>query len=185
MRIIAGEYKKRKLVSIKKSVALRATSDKVKEALFDIIGEKVKDSKFLDLFSGSGNIGVEAISRGARFVCFVEQNKTNLKILKENIKNLSIENSRYEIVFSDVFRFLNNYNKNLFFDVIFMDPPYNKRLVEKTIFSLKNFKGIHDETLIIAETSINESFEDNEIFELTKKKKYGDTNICFFGIKQK
>ncbi len=180
MRVVAGKYKKQRLSSLKKSVALRATSDKVKGAVFNIIGSEIEGSRVLELFAGSGSVGIEAISRGADLVYFVENNRNNLQILKENINKLKIEEKFYKIIFTNTYKFLVNFSEDIFFDILFLDPPYNKKHIQKTFTLLNEFKYMSDNALIIAETSVEEKTDSLSGFELVKRKRYGDTFLHFF-----
>ncbi len=180
MRVISGKFKKHKLATLKTASSLRATSDKVKAAIFNIIGGSIEDANFLDLFAGSGAVGIEALSRGAKKVYFIEKSRANIKIIKENIKTLNIDKTCYKLFFSDAFKFLKHFEDNLKFDIIFLDPPYNSELVEKSMVLLSSFKGINENTLIVAETSVSVNLNVPENFKTIKERKYGDTILLFF-----
>uniref|UniRef100_A0A7C4UBY9 16S rRNA (Guanine(966)-N(2))-methyltransferase RsmD n=1 Tax=candidate division WOR-3 bacterium TaxID=2052148 RepID=A0A7C4UBY9_UNCW3 len=164
MRIISGILGGRK---IKYPPNIRPTSEKVREAIFSMMD--VKDKLFLDLFAGSGAVGIEAYSRGAKEVWFVEKNERIHLILKENIKSLGVNG---KAIRGNVFNVIKNLKKD--FDIIFLDPPYDENLVQKTLLSLKG--RINSDTIIIIESSKRELFEINN-FEKIKEKKYGETII--------
>jgi len=123
MRIIAGKYKGRRLKAFK-GTRIRPTSDRVREALFSILGDKVRGSRVLDLFAGSGGLGLESLSRGADKVVFVEKASSAREIIRDNITALSAESS-CEVIPGDYRNALRSLgNKNVSFDIIFVDPPY-------------------------------------------------------------
>lgn len=179
MRIIAGKGKGTKLYT-KEGNSTRPTSDRAKEALFSIIAEKVVDSQVLDLFGGSGALGLESLSRGAVFATFCDNDKEAINIIKKNIEKtknkIGINTDIYHIRAED---FLNKINKR--FDIIFLDPPYGyniynilKIIHEKQIL---NINGI-----IVYETEVNiDEFED---FVIVDKRKYGRPNIIFLKDKR-
>lgn len=122
MKILRG-FLEGKVIKILKGKKYRPTMEQGRISLFNSLGEKISDSYFLDLFAGSGIVGLEALSLGARKVVFVENYLPAVKILKANVKNLGVE-ERVEIFLSDVFSFLNKPPKEKF-DIIFIDPPYS------------------------------------------------------------
>ncbi len=121
MRVIAGTMRGRKLCSPGRGLTLRATSDKVKEALFNIIAPQIEGAEFLDLYAGSGAVGIEAVSRGAKRVVFVEQDRKNVALLKKNLSLCSDEDdiTLFEGAAADFLR-----NNRGPFDIVFIDPPY-------------------------------------------------------------
>jgi 16S rRNA (guanine966-N2)-methyltransferase len=179
MRVIGGAFKSRKLISIKNSQNLRPTLDRIKESIFDIIGFSIKGSNFIDLFSGTGSIGIEAISRGAANVFFVEKSRKNFQIIKNNLDNLQINKDLYKLFNKDVLKFLAEYKEPVIFDFVFADPPYDKGFFPKTLNFLDRFPGINENTIIIFETSNKDRLINNCSFNLIKVKKYGDTVIHF------
>ncbi|MBQ0017397.1 MAG: 16S rRNA (guanine(966)-N(2))-methyltransferase RsmD [Clostridiales bacterium] len=162
MRVIAGKFKGKKLSEFELETT-RPTSDLVKGACFNILGEKVNGSVFLDLFSGTGAIGIEALSRDAKICYFVENNKDAVKLIEKNIKSCNIEN--YKLIKTDCFEALKNLQReNIKFDIIFLDPPYKTDLAEKCIrliqkYDLLNKNGIimweHDKTKLDIVKSFN------------------------------
>ncbi|MEN3046268.1 MAG: 16S rRNA (guanine(966)-N(2))-methyltransferase RsmD [Candidatus Hydrothermales bacterium] len=173
VRIIGG-FLKGKRIYVPSSI--RATQEKFKKALFDILGDSVKEALFLDLFAGSGNVGIEAVSRGAKLVFFVEKSPTCIKAIVKNVKELNIED-KVRIIKSDVLTFLRK-NKEIF-DIIFADPPYNfkirRDLIENILKILNTKKGI-----LIFEVSKRSKL--NNIREMIKREEtYGESKILFFG----
>ncbi len=177
MRIIAGRFKKKNLVSIKSAENLRATSDFVRESIFDVLGDVVKNKNFLELFAGSGAVSFEALSRGAKKIFLVEKSIKNVNIIRRNISELKLNKDEYKIYCKDSFKFLKQ--NEIFFHIIFADPPYNKGLAQKTILELENFKFLEKENLIIIEYSKSEKLNIPKCFEIFKEKLYSDTKVIF------
>ena len=177
MRVVSGELKGYNL-KFPREPLVRPTAEKVKEAIFDVIQFNVKGKKFLDLFAGSGQIGIEALSRGAKTVSFVDNYKDSIFTIKSNISRLN-ENflDKVNILKEDVFDFL-NFNTG-YFDIIFLDPPYGKDIIPKILGKLSrilNYDGI-----IICEHSKNESLpETPDDLTLFKNKIYGQTAVSFY-----
>jgi len=170
MRVISGKYKGRKLEGFNID-GTRPTMDRVKESLFGIIQNKIQDSICLDLFAGSGNLGIEALSNGAKQCYFVDNNKEVIKILKRNLKD--IPNS---ILINDDYRSALK-NNNIKFDIIFLDPPYKFNLINKAIEDIINYDLLNDDGIIVCE------YETEEIkcnLELIKEKKYGSKYIKIY-----
>jgi 16S rRNA (guanine966-N2)-methyltransferase len=132
LQIIAGKYKGRKLLA-PRGRTTHPMGSRVRSALFNIIGEEIENASVLDAFAGSGAIGLEALSRGALSVVFVEKDRTTSEFLKENIKKLQIDDS-VKAVRANVSTWLEK-NQDDFFDIIFADPPYNN-LQLSTIYKL-------------------------------------------------
>lgn len=123
MRVIAGKYRSRRLKGPGK-VQLRPTSDRLRETLFNILGPSVEDSLFVDLFAGTGAIGIEAISRGARETIFIESQAASARLVRENLESLGIRGG-VDVIEADVVKGLKNLAaRHLVADFIFLDPPY-------------------------------------------------------------
>lgn len=177
MRVVGGISKGRKLKALK-GLNIRPTSDKVKESIFNILGDKIVDAVFLDLCAGTGGIGIEALSRGAKETVFVENNQKAVKLIKENLLLCNLENDS-NVICDDAVGFLDDSDKS--FDIIFFDPPYKSDLFEKAmaVFDRKemlNNNGI----LIIEHNSKTVLQEDIKSLILLKKYKYGDTTLSFY-----
>lgn len=157
MRIIAGTARSLPLKTID-GMDTRPTTDRIKETLFNMLQNDVPGSCFLDLFAGSGQIGLEAVSRGAKFAVFVENNKKAAACIEENIRFTKFtEETR--LIQSDVLTALRSMEGKYQFDVVFMDPPYNQ-LHEKAVLEyLRNSSLIHEDTLIVAEVSLETAFD--------------------------
>ena len=152
MRVIAGTYRSRQLKSLK-GLALRPTSDMLRETLFNILGPRVEGSRFLDLFAGAGAVGIEAISRGASFVVFVENHAPAIRLIHENLSLLGIE-SGARVISSNAVAALAKLERNsaVAFDFIFLDPPYaNEKEYKETLLALEKSRLAEDSAVVIAE----------------------------------
>lgn len=180
MRIIAGDFRGRALASVGKGDAgahLRPTTDRVRESLFNVLaggayGDPITDARVLDLFAGTGALGLEALSRGAAHVTFVDDGRKALGLVKENIA-LCRSEDKTRIFRSDVRRL--GPNKDAPFNLIFLDPPYGKALGEKAIQAAKDGGWIAKNALIIWEDSAQIEVPDE--LDLLDTRKYGDTKI--------
>lgn len=138
MRVIGGEYRHRKLVYPESNKDIRPTKDRIREAFFSIVGN-IEGKTFLDLYAGSGSMGIEAISRGASQSTFVDASKEALRFVKENISNLKLESKSkiYNLKDYDALEMFKNNGQS--FDVIYIDPPYEKGQYEEVLsFIFKN-----------------------------------------------
>lgn len=177
MRVISGEKKGRKLKSANIE-GLRPTSDRVKESVFNMISPYLSENLIVaDLFAGTGNVGIEFLSRGVKEVTFVEKDSRCINLIKENLSNLGLlEKSR--IIKSDVIKFLKS-KKSVVFDIIFLDPPYKSCYAKECISEILKNKKIKENGLIIVESNLEFRFEDENLVVL-KEKEYGDTKITIF-----
>ncbi len=165
MRVISGKYKGKKL---KYSIeGTRPTMDRIKESMFALIQNYVKDSIVLDLFSGSGSLGIEALSNGSCKCYFIDNSKKAIKIINENLKN--IDNSI--VINDDYIRFIKNTNEK--FDIIFLDPPYHENIIEKAINNIIKYNILNEDGIIVCETE--QDFKYN--LKLIKEKNYGNKKI--------
>ncbi len=180
MRIIAG-LSKGFLLKAPKGLDVRPTADRVKETIFNILRDRVENSTILDLFAGTGNLGLEALSRGAAAVTFFDNSRRSLAIVKENVAHTHWENF-CELHKTDALlglAFLKKNHRN--FDLIFCDPPYNRNLVGKVLTSLDEPAGIlASEGIVIIEHSRHESWPDSlEYLKVWRTEKFGETLISF------
>ena len=164
MRIIGGEAKGRRIVIPR---GIRPTQDKIRATVFDVLGEEVQGTKFLDLFAGSGSVGIEALSRGAKESVFVERSKRVREVLKESIR-LSGYTDRAKIILKDALKFLETIKLSDHRTIIFADPPYNKGWVEKLLHL-----AIEKRATLIIEHSKHEPINRGKHY------KSGDTIITF------
>lgn len=172
MRVVAGKYRGKKLKEFELN-STRPTMDRVKESIFNLIQFDVADAVVLDLFSGTGALGIEALSRGAKQVYFVDNNKDAINIINSNLKGIE---GNFKVLNQDYLTFLSN-NRNLKFDIVLLDPPFKQNLGETAIKYLVDNNMISENGIIIFETSADRKFEMNsEDFTLTKKK-YGSVAV--------
>ena len=176
MRIISGKARGTKLYTLEGETT-RPTLDRVKESLFNIIQEKIVGSSFLDIFSGSGAIGLEAASRGAKEVILCEKDKNAIKVIKKNIEKTHLEVTLYETSYE---KMLEKLDKKL--DIIYIDPPYKTNLVYETVNKLINLDLLKTDSLIIVETDEEERVEQalkNLNVNIVNKRKYGRVHLIF------
>lgn len=173
MRVIAGDFKGRQLKAVP-GKSTRPTTDKVKEAVFSMIGPFFQGGSALDLFAGSGSLGIEALSRGIDFVVFVDKHPKAIHTISENLKSLNI-NHKSEIFRADVFRAVKAAAKReLQFDLIFLDPPYKKVVYEKLLSSIIDHHLIAEDGIIYCEHDPRENLPlENEHFSIIKTEQYG------------
>jgi 16S rRNA (guanine966-N2)-methyltransferase len=177
MRVIAGTCKGRRLVAPKGSHT-RPALDRIKESIFSILFS-VSGQTVLDLFAGSGSVGIEALSRGAVHATFVENNAAALRAMTTNLEACGFE-QQSTILKQDVARALDKLaRRNSSFDLIFVDPPYLKGLVNSTLSKIGSSSLAHHETRIIVEHHPKEPIEDLDGLVLTDTRKYGQTLISF------
>ena len=173
MRIISGKYKGRNILGYD-IIGTRPTMDRIRESLFAIIQNNIKDATCLDLFAGSGSLGFEALSNGASKCYFVDKNIKVINILKKNYNNLKIIEECY-FINKDFLQALKQFQKQeLKFDLIFLDPPYNDCLITPSVKAIFELNLLSDEGLIICE------YEKEKIisnYRVIKEKKYGDKYI--------
>jgi 16S rRNA (guanine(966)-N(2))-methyltransferase RsmD len=184
MRVIAGKARRLQLRT-PEGFDTRPTTDKTKETLFNILNPYLADSDFLDLYSGSGAIGIEALSRGAKYAAFVEDNKVALDCIKANLRFTKLEGSGDILAHSvlEAIRLLEI--KGKVFDVIFMDPPYNRMLEKEVLLALQNSNIIYCDTIIVVEASLKTNFDylEDSKFRVFKKKEYKTNQHVFIELK--
>ena len=179
MRIIGGEYRSR-IIDMPKGVEMRPTQDKVREAIFNILGD-ISGKVVLDLFSGSGAFGLEAISRGASKATFVENNIRCVQTIENNLDSLQIPADRYEIIKASALRAVYNFDEDgEKYDLIFMDPPYHKDLAKNCLINLDSCDILSQfATVVVEHYRLDELSFDLETLVIDKERKYGDTVITF------
>lgn len=178
MRIIAGEMRGRQLKTVE-GMQTRPTSDKVKGAIFSVLGDKVLDARVLDLFAGTGNLAIEALSRGSREAVLVEKSFDAHQVILRNIERMGVS-QKTNLLLMDAFKYIRSYPNELF-DLIFLDPPYRKELVLQVLMILKEYSYLTPDGVIVAETANDEELSNNTIypFEIRKTREYGDTKIWY------
>lgn len=183
MKIISGTLKGRNIEGYNIE-GTKPTMDRVKESLFGMIQDYIKDSTVLDLFAGSGNLGVEAISNGAKIAYFIDNNPEVIKVLNKNIANLDIQ-SKSRVILSDWKKALNTFaTQNIKFDLIFIDPPYAYDVYEKILNKVSTLNLLSDNGLIIMEYSNLHLPATYENLTLYKERNYGNKSINIYIKKQ-
>jgi 16S rRNA (guanine966-N2)-methyltransferase len=180
MRIIGGEFKSRKL-HFPKSKLTRPMSDRTKETLFNMINADIPGSRILDLYSGSGSVGLEALSRGALDATFVDQADWALKSIRKNLIDLDVEHRGF-VVPMEVFQAIKKFEKEgMVFSIIFVDPPFNEGLVKKTLNRLDHSAILAPfAQVIVGHASQEKAPEQLENLKLAKTKKIGQAYLSFY-----
>ena len=183
MRIISGSFKGKKILE-PKDIKTRPLKDLTKESIFNIIIHSKKfeinleNSVILDLFSGVGSFGIECLSRNVKKVIFVENYNGVLPLLKENLKNLSL-NEKFSVLEYDI------YEDNIFsklenkFDIIFLDPPYKDKNLDRLLIEINNQKILNENGIVIIHRHKNEQDIIPKVFQIVDQKKYGISKITF------
>ena len=178
MKVISGKYKGR-ILKGHDLEATRPTMDRVKESLFAMIQAEIAEKNILDLFAGSGNLGIEALSMHAKKVYFVDKNKKAIKYIQENLNTLDIEKEKYLLINKDYKDALSELKEKKI-DIILLDPPYNTDYIEQAFLLINKYNMINKNGLIICETDKLIKIPTKEDLKEIKNKKYGDKYIVIF-----
>ena len=183
MRVIAGTRRSLPLKSLEGD-ATRPTADRYKETLFNVLQTDIPGARFLDLFAGSGAIGIEALSRGARHAVFVENSRKALAVIKENIHFTKFEDES-DLILSDAVSYVRGLSV-VDFDVIFIDPPYNNELEKAVLDILDRKKFRNTNVRIVVEASLEQSFDFLEYtqFVIEKVKAYKTNKHIFLRLRE-
>ena len=177
MRVISGKYKGKNLIGFDID-GTRPTMDRVKESLFGIIQNKIKNSVVLDLFAGSGSLGIEALSNGSCEAYFIDNNIELINIIKKNTSNMD---DKIHIMKSDYKSALELFrNSNIKFDIIFLDPPYKLNLINDCLEKIVEYDLLNKDGIIVCEYE-TEEIENNNL-KLIKDKKYGSKKIKIYEL---
>ncbi len=183
MRIITGKARGLKLTT-PKNMDVRPTSDRVKESLFNIIGTKIVGTRVLDLFAGTGNLGLEAWSRGAEKVVFIDESQASLQLVRSNITKAKAEKETKVLKGNAVKVIADLVAKGERFDFIFCDPPYNKGLPAQIIEQVAKYDIVAPGGYLVVEHSQHEILPELPIkLEIIRSEKYGETLISFLRCK--
>lgn len=179
MRIISGRFKGHHLTAFKAN-HIRPTTDRVKETLFNKLMFDMEGARVLDLFCGTGNLGLEAISRGAKHVTFVDAHKQSLLITRDNIAKLKVDKSEYSILQKDVIAYLKTYEGEPF-DIIFADPPFTQKMAHEVMEAAAVSAAFGDATLMTIESERKERMEENyPPLVRYDVREFGDKILSFF-----
>ena len=179
LKVIGGSLKGKPLAS-PKGLTVRPTAGRVREAVFNILYSRIQGAVVLDLFAGTGAFGIEALSRGASRVVFVDNSPASLAVIRRNIQACGLE-QKAAVIRQDATRCLSVLPSGIAFDVVFMDPPYGRRVIACTLAALDESRGLKHGSLVIAEHALKESVKSSgDRFFLTDQRKYGGTLVSFF-----
>jgi 16S rRNA (guanine(966)-N(2))-methyltransferase RsmD len=179
LRIIAGKLRGRRLRA-PEGLAVRPTSDRLRETLFNILSPKIEGSRFLDLCAGSGAIGIEAVSRGAAGVVFVDNSRRACRVIEDNLRILGINQS--EIIASDALRaMIRLEERDERFDIIFFDPPYDSDIYSRVLARLASSPLLAPDAVVIVERrSKDEPVRDYGGLKIFRQVKQGDSALAFY-----
>jgi 16S rRNA (guanine966-N2)-methyltransferase len=193
MRVVTGEAKGRKLKA-PKTPGTRPIIDRVKTALFDILSVRVEDARFLDLFAGTGSVGIEALSRGAASATFIEMNYNALKLVRENLKITGLQD-RAEVLHTDAFKFLQIYtaekqslagSQKREYDIIYVAPPQYQGMAARALQLLDNSQLVPDTGSVIIQIHPKERSVVAAVrltrLALTDERRYGSTLLMFYEV---
>ena len=155
MRVIAGHYKRRLLSTLPGNDITRPTSDRVKESIFNIIANELPNAIVLDLFAGSGSLGIESLSRGAKKAIFVENNLDAAKNIQSNLENLKISDTDYQLIKKDTSKFLTSNSIGMKVDIIFADPPYLSEWYANALNEIEHSQICNENCTVIFEMPTN------------------------------
>lgn len=177
MKIIGGKYRGRNFYLPE---GVRATQNIVRKALFDILGQDMEGLDFLDIFAGSGAVGLEAVSRGAKRTTFVEREPKCVQAIEENFKILQTD--AYELIAADAFAAIKQLaRQKRMFDIIFMDPPYHLDLAKKALKTLKGYDILHPNCIVIVQHEKTDKLPPAcDPVRLFREEKYGGSVLSFY-----
>lgn len=185
MRVIAGKYKGRKLNSPEDS-SVRPTTDKAKEALFSILTNEICGARVLDLFAGTGGLGIEALSRGADYCLFADSSRKSLGLIKSNLEHCGVE-EKTRVAAGDYAKILKNLGLRIEegleepFDIIFLDPPYDAGYMDEAFRLIREGRVLAEDGIIVAEHRKHEELpEVLHGFEKAKERRYGVVKLSIY-----
>ena len=181
MRVISGKFKYKALYNPKDN-RVRPTTDRIKETLFNIVSAKGKTGNVfvLDLFAGSGALGIESLSRGAEKVIFIDKDRDSCSLVNQNLKHVGAESSEYEVYNVD-YEFALKKLKDKNFDLIFIDPPYALHIENRVLDLIKKYNVLSKDGLIVVEHDAKNVFVDNDFISDTRK--CGSMSLTFLEYK--
>lgn len=178
IRIIGGRYKGKKLISLE-GKSVRPTSGIVRESIFNILSNHVIGAVVLDLFAGTGALGIEAISRGANHAVFIDRNPKALVTILKNVQASKI-NEKVEIIQWDILKSLDCLrSRHLRFNLIFLDPPYHQGMVEPSLINLEKSESLEENCIMVIEHGLKELIPDLRNIRISDQRKYGKTLVSF------
>jgi 16S rRNA (guanine966-N2)-methyltransferase len=183
MRVIAGIYKGRRLKTLE-GLSVRPTSDRMRETLFNILSPRIEGASFADICAGSGAIGVEALSRGAERVTFIESSLKAARIISENLRNCGIRREDYRVINRDVIRALKNLaSEKTQFDIIYFDPPYDSDIYAPVMWQIaKNDLLAEDGVVIVEHRRQTPLLPNYDQLRPYRQVTQGESLLTFFGV---
>ena len=183
MRIISGQFKGKSLFA-GNDLSIRPTTSRIKEIIFSILGDYCKDKLVLDLFSGSGSLGFESVSRGAKGVIFVEKASSSIEIIKHNLNELSIHSDKVKIIRADVLDYVRRGENS--YQLILADPPFKYSHMQDLVIDICKYGILDEEGLLILHHEIDNPIDLNaDKYQVMKQKKVGRSLISFIVQKDK
>lgn len=184
MRIIAGEARGRKILS-PEGMNTRPTLDRIKESIFNIIQTRTYGAVTIDVFAGTGSLGLESVSRGAKECYLVDKHPVSFSLLQTNVENLKFTD-RCKCLNMDSYEALNMLGrKNIKFDLMFIDPPYKKDMIPPAMDIVSNYNMLMEDGLIVCKIDTSEEiYNGNEQIVLVDHRRYGNTTVCFYKYKE-
>ena len=176
MRIVGGKYRHRIIIYPDDATHTRPTKDRVREAIFSAIGD-ISNARVLDLYAGSGAMGIEALSRGASHCTFVDISPVAIKTIKENLNNLKIDNNEYEVIKNKDINAIESFKNK--FDLIILDPPYEEGQYELIINLLKEKDLLNEHAIIVMEANRSIKLENIDYIK-NKEYHYGEINVFIY-----
>lgn len=178
MKIVTGQFKGR---NIKVPMGIRPLSLRVKEACFNILGKEIEERSILDLFAGSGSLGLEAISRGAAQAVFIDSSSRSISAVRDNIESFSLR-AKAQAYLKDALDAISGFQRQkVRFDLVFLDPPYHKGLLIKALQQLQEYDILTPSGYLVGFASVKDGFmQDSRFFSLIVDKKYGQTRLLVY-----
>jgi 16S rRNA (guanine(966)-N(2))-methyltransferase RsmD len=176
MRVISGIRRGHKLLEFQ-GYDVRPTTDRVKESIFNLIQIYIPQAKVLDMFAGSGALSFEAVSRGADYALLLDSDSRSVELIKRNIAGLKFE-GMCEVIKTSCFDYICRCNEQ--FDVIFLDPPYNKGFIEPALRGIIENNILSDDGIVVLESDNTDFSSDADGLEIIKQKRYGRTFVTVY-----
>jgi len=185
LRIIAGKARGHKLIS-PATMETRPTLDRVKEAMFSSIASYIPNAVVVDVFSGTGSLGLESASRGASEVYLFDKSSMTFPLLKQNVESLKFQDFCFPVN-TDAYAGLKQLaSKGKKFDIVFIDPPYCKEMIPEAMKVIKEHELLNEDGIIVTKIDTVETiYEGYECIKLIKSKKYGNTTVCYYKYEEK
>lgn len=184
MRVISGKARGQSLKA-PEGLNTRPTTDRVKESIFNIIQSRLHDSVVIDLFAGSGNLGIESLSRNASKAYFIDNNKNSIKSIKENLKKTNLIDNSIVIQMEVLAGMEKLSTQGVKSNIIFLDPPYSKGFVTPTLDGISSFKLLEQDGIVVVEHKKNDEIPDSiHNFKKYRTNNYGDVAVSFYELRE-